>query len=242
MLKITIKYILFSVLSCISLPIWGISYDFYSQTVSLYKFNNVVTQNRMRALSERSHYELYAGIWWDDDQRTGKKEAFTDAQISPLVGIQSKLFGNNWMYSRAFAEGRQINRLGPFPDDRKMQSYDVRVGFIGYGLQEYQNIFVENYYAFFYTRLYGDRLILQGWSKQGIKFGRLSFFNELMIDTFDFTRDSDASFDARPGIRFEYRLSNFTLQLLHQWIYHFSNIRFSGRNEQRSTLVIAFQI
>lgn len=218
----------------------GVELDFFSQTVNLKKFQNIVTQNRLRVLESKENLDLYLGLWWDDDQRTNKKEAYTDSQFSPLVGIQSKLLGNSWMYSRAFFEGRQVNRLGDFPDDRARATYDLRAGLLGYGFKNWDAFFFENYYAFFYTRLYGERFILQGWSKQGLRFfEHFDLFNEFLVDTFDLTRDTDSTFDLRPGLRVEYRMKNFTVQLLHQWIHHFSNIKFSGRNEQRSTLVLA---
>lgn len=221
----------------------GVDLDFFSQTVHLKKFNNIVTQNRLRLLQRNTQYDFFAGIWWDDDQRTNKKEAYTDSQFTPLLGVQSQIFGNNWMYSRLFLEGRQVNRLGSFPDDRPRATYDVRTGVVGYGLQNLNVFFFENYYAFFYTRLYGERFIFQGWSKQGIRIlNHFDFFNEFLADTFDLTRDTDSTFDARPGVRFEYRMKGLTIQILHQWIYHFSNIKFSGRSEQRSTLVLAAEI
>ena len=221
----------------------GVSLDFFSQTVHLEKFNNIVTQSRLRLLQKHTQFDLYAGIWWDDDQRTNKKEAYTDSQFTPLVGVQSQIYGNAWMYSRLFLEGRQVNRLGDFPDDRPRATYDVRGGLIGYGFKSWDALFFENYYAFFYTRLYGERFIFQGWSKQGVRvLNHLDFFNEFLGDTFDLTRDTDSTFDARPGVRLEYRMSGFTVQLLHQWIYHFSNLEFSGRSEQRSTLVLAAEV
>jgi len=228
----------------ISFPLaHGVELDFFSQTVHLKKFNNIVTQNRFRVLQNNSQYDLYAGIWWDEDQRTNDREAFTDSQFSPLIGVQSRVYGNEWIYSRLFLEGRQINRLGDFPDDRERATYDIRAGLIGSGLKSWDLFFFENYYAFFYTRLYGERFIFQGWSKQGMRFlNHFDVFNEFLGDTFDLTRDTDSTFDARPGIRLEYRMSGLTIQLLHQWIYHFSNIELSGRSEQRSTLVIAAEI
>jgi len=122
-------------------------------------------------------------------------------------------------------------------------TYDVRGGLVGYGYQSWNSFFFENYYAFFYTRLYGERFIFQGWSKKGIRvLNHLDLFNEFLADTFDLTRDTDSTFDARPGVRLEYRMKGAVIQLLHQWIYHFSNIKFSGRSEQRSTLVLAAEI
>lgn len=236
--------VIFTLLTIPALGATTWNYEVYSQTVFLKKFDNVVTQNRVIALNSFEDFQFYGGLWWEGDQKTGPKEAFTDSQLSPLAGIQSRLVGSDWLYSRLFFEGRFVHRTTSFPDDRERSAYEVRAGALGYGLWESEKkLFLENYYALFYTRLYGDRLIFQGWSKQGARIGKhFDIFNEVFVDTFDLTRDSDASFDLRPGLRASWRFSQGTVQLMHQWLHHFSNLEFSGRNEQRTTLVFGLYL
>lgn len=216
--------------------------EFYSQNVYLHKYKNMVSQNLLTLAKDLGELETYGGLWFEHDDKTDAKESYVDAQVSPLLGLRSKVFGNEWMYSRAFTEGRLVHRTKPFPDDRVRTTYEARAGIVGYGLKLWDSpFFLENYYSLFYTRLYGDRIIFQGWARQGLRFFKhWEILNEFFVDTFDFTRDSDATYDLRPGVRFRYDFKGGSLQLIHQRLHHFSNLSFSGRNESRTTLVIGY--
>jgi len=216
--------------------------EFYSQNVYLHKYKNLVTQNLLTISKDAGVLETYGGVWFEHDDKTDAKESYVDAQISPLVGLRSKVFGNEWMYSRIFAETRLVHRTKPFPDERARTTYEARGGVVGYGLKLWDSpFFLENYYSLFYTRLYGDRIIFQGWARQGLRFLKhFEVLNEFFVDTFDLTRDSDATYDLRPGIRFRYDFKGGSFQLIHQRLHHFSNLSFSGRNESRSTAVLGY--
>ena len=215
--------------------------DFYSQTVYLHKFENLITQNRLNFIEEKWHYEPYAGIFWDSDQKTDEDEAFTDAQISPYLGVRTKVWGNEWMYSRLFSELRLVHRTKSFPDDRARTTYEGRIGLYGHALKPMLSPgFLENYYAIFYSKIYGGKLIFQGWARQGLRFRKFDLFNEIFGDTFDQTRDRQGTLDLRPGLRYNIDFKGGGIQLIYQWIHHFTNLEFAGRNESRSTLVIGY--
>lgn len=236
------SYVKILILSILFIPTLGYSWrgEIYSQTTYLHKYKNPISQNKISFLNECFKHECYVGAWLDFDEKTGPKNVYTDSQFSPLAGIQSSIFGNEWLYSRYFLEGRYVQRLEAFTDDRVKQTYDLRAGFLGYGLKKFNgDLFLENYYALFFTRLYNEKIILQGWSKQGIRlFDHFDLYNEIFGDTFDQTRDRHGTLDLRPGVRAVWGFKGGTVQLLHQWLYHFTNLEFAGRSEERSTLVV----
>lgn len=217
------------------------AHEFYSQTVYLHKFDNPITQNRLLLVKPWQKVEIFGGGWLDYDQKTDSDEAYTDAQFSPMAGARSLVLGPNWLLSRAFAEARYVYRIKSFPDERPKETYDFRVGLMGYGFQDFSPLFLEHYYALFYTRLYGERVIFQGWTKEGFRFFKnWDVFNEFFVDTFDLTRDNDPTFDLRPGARYTYFFHGGSAQLVHQFLYHFTNLEFSGRSEQRTALIFGF--
>lgn len=213
--------------------------ELYSQTVYLHRFGNPITQNRLIVVRDHgSYWQPYTGLWLDHDNKTNGSEAYTDAQIAPLLGVQTVTFGPSWLMSRGFTEARLVHRTKSFPDNRDRTTYEFRSGLLGYGLYDLKPIFLEQYYALFYTRLYGSRIIAQGWFRQGYQFWKyFDFFNEVFFDTFDQTRGRDGTLDLRPGVRLIWKMESGTMQLLHQRLHHFTNLNFSGRNESRSTLV-----
>lgn len=212
------------------------THEFFNQTVNLSKYKNIVNQGFYHYNQDK----LYGGFYFDFDQKTGEKVVYTDSQVSPLLGIKSDLFFQKYLPSRAFSEGRLVFRTTDFSDGRDKNSWDLRFGLLGYDMISKPYFFLEHYYTLMYTRLYNDRLIFQGWSKQGFHLTTmLDLFNEVFYDTFDLTRDNDGTFDLRPGLRASIKKENLTFQLLHQYVYHFSNLAFSGRDEHRTTLVIA---
>ena len=218
------------------------SKEIFSQSVYLHRFGNPVTQNRVIVAKESQRFDVYLGAWFEHDSKSNADVTYTDSQISPLVGIRSRSLGNEWMFSRFFAETRLVHRTRSFFDDRARTTYEVRGGLLGYGMKLWNDtFFLENYYSAFYTRLYNDRFIFQGWARQGLRFVKhLEFFNEFFLDTFDLTRDTDSSFDLRPGVRLRYDFAGGGIQLIHQRIHHFSNLEFSGRNESRTSLVVGY--
>lgn len=218
------------------------SKEIFSQSVYLHRFGNPVTQNRVIVANERENFDTYFGAWFEHDRKSDAEVTYTDSQISPLLGIRTRAFGNEWMFTRAFAEARLVHRTRSFFDDRERTTYEARGGLLGYGLKVWKDFyFIENYYSAFYTRLYNDRMIFQGWARQGLRFfGHFEVLNEVFVDTFDFTRDSDSTFDLRPGVRLRWDFSGGGIQLLHQRLHHFSNLEFSGRNESRTSLVFGF--
>lgn len=213
--------------------------EIYSQTVYLHKFKNPITQNKLTLTKTLQLVDIYGGFWVDHDRKTNGNEGFTDAQVSPLLGVRSKSVGNEWMYSRIFLEGRFVHRTKSFPDERIRNTYEARGGLLGYGFKEFpSHFFVENYYAAFFSRLYGEKFIVQGWARQGYRFYKhFDLFNEIFADTFDQTRDRDGTLDLRPGARLIWNFSIGSVQLIHQQLYHFANTAFAGRSEGRSTLV-----
>lgn len=220
---------------------FSIEGDFYSQTIYLHKYKNPITQNKAILKQKTSSFEFYVGAFIDHDRKTGADEVYTDAQISPLVGIQSNVLDWKILYNRFFLESRYIHRTKSFTDDRPKEEYEIRFGLIGHRLLPINEFFfVENYYAYFFTRMYDERFIFQGWARQGLRLGFFDVFSEVFWDTFDQTRGRDGTLDWRPGARVNYTYKSFHTQLIHQWLHHFSNLDFSGRNEHRTTLVLSY--
>lgn len=226
------------VLSAVARAQW--STDLFVQSVHLHKFDNTIMQGFVHVKHPWKNIEPYAGVWFDQDTKTGKKEAYTDAQVSPVVGVKTQLFGASFVPSRAFSELRFVQRTVTFPDERAHSDWEARVGLLGYDfITPKAPFFFEHYYALFYTRLYDDRVILQGWTRQGIRqWEHADIFNEILVDTFDQSRGRDATIDWRPGVRVLGVVGQLNVQLLHQYLHHFSNLAFAGRSEQRTTLVL----
>lgn len=214
--------------------------ELFMQTVHLHKFHDTIAQGFVHTGKDVGQLRVYGGVWFDQDTKTGRKEAFTDAQISPLAGVRSQLFFEKWLPSRAFGEFRFVQRTVNFPDKRTHQDWEARAGFLGYDFVSFNSpFFLEHYYALFYTRIYGGRILLQGWQRQGLRFWEhFDVFNDVMVDTFDQTRGRDGTLDLRPGVRLFWRGQVTSVQLLHQYVHHFANIAFAGRNEHRTTLVL----
>ncbi|MGE3609123.1 MAG: hypothetical protein AB7I27_06010 [Bacteriovoracaceae bacterium] len=221
---------------------YALNSEFFSQTVYLQKFKDTITQNKLILFQDREQIEIFGGVYYDDDTKTNAKRAFTDAQVSPLSGLRSKAFGPNWLMSRLSFEGRLVHRTKSFPDDRARTTYELRPGVMGYGLKEFgSGIFLENYYAVFYSQLYGEKIITQGWGRQGFRLmGSFDLFHEVFFDTFDQTRKRQGTLDLRPGVRLFKNFAGGSIQLLHQRLHHMTNLEFAGRNESRTTLVIGY--
>jgi hypothetical protein len=161
---------------------------------------------------------------------------------SIIIGAKTNPYGQDIVPTRLFVEFRAVMRTEEFPDGRQRFTGEARAGLLGYDKLNFTSfVFIEHYYALFYTHLYNSRVIFQGWSKQGINYKSFDVFNEFFADTFDFTRGQDATVDLRPGVRWSLRGEMYTLQLMHQYLYHFSNLNFAGRNEHRSTMVLGLQ-
>ncbi|HLW56093.1 MAG TPA: hypothetical protein VKY27_01835 [Bacteriovoracaceae bacterium] len=224
----------------LSTNVYSYEVDIYSQTIYLHKYNNPITQNKVSLKKRIANLEYYVGAFIDHDKKTDADEVYTDAQVSPLLGVQSPILNWKILYNRFFLETRYIHRTKSFTDDRPKEEYEVRFGLMGHRLLVLkEHLMLENYYAYFYSRMYDERFIFQGWSRQGLRVKNFDIFSEIFWDTFDQTRSQDATFDWRPGLRFHYTYKNVHVQLIHQWLHHFSNLDFAGRNEQRSTLVLA---
>lgn len=229
------------ILLLISSSVYAWEGEIYSQSIYLHKYSNPITQNKVSLNKKTTLFDYYVGAFIDHDKKTNGEEVYTDAQISPLVGIQSKIFNWKILYNRFFLESRYIHRTKSFTDDRPKEEYEVRLGLMGHRLLDFKNnFFIENYYAYFFTRMYDERFIFQGWARQGARYNYLDIFSEVFWDTFDQTRGRDGTLDWRPGLRLHHTIKNFHVQLIHQWLHHFSNLNFSGRNEHRTTLVMAY--
>lgn len=214
----------------------------FMQAVHLHKFDNTIVQGFVHTQREHSWGIPYVGVWFDQDQKTPGGGVFTDSQVSPLVGLKTNIYAQNILPTRLFVEFRAVVRTEDFPDERQRFTGEARTGLLGYDKLNLKSfLFLEHYYALFYTHLYNSRVIFQGWSKQGVSYHSWDLFNEFFIDTFDFTRDQDATVDLRPGIRWSLRREKYTLQLMHQYLYHFANLNFAGRTEHRSTVVLGLQ-
>lgn len=229
-------------LGIFSVNAYALEGEMYSQTVYLHKFKNPINQTKLQLNKKYSNFDLYGGLWLDHDKKTNATEGFTDAQIAPLVGIRSFVFGPDWLLSRVFFESRFVHRTKSFTDERIKNTYEARGGIMAYGLKQFNNpIFLETYYSAFFTRLYGEKFIVQGWTRQGLRyFNFFDVFNEIFVDSFDQTRDTDGTLDLRPGIRLFHQFQHGSVQLLNQHIYHFSNTAYAGRSEFRTTLVFGF--
>ncbi len=214
----------------------------FMQGVHLHKFDNTILQGFVHTQRVHSWGVPYVGVWFDQDQKTAGRGVFTDSQVAPLIGLKSKVYAQDILPTRVFAELRAVVRTEAFPDNRQRFTGEARGGLLGYDkFNPTSYFFLEHYYSLFYTHLYNSRVIFQGWSKQGFNYGSWDLFNEVFADTFDFTRGQDATVDLRPGVRWSLRGEKFTLQLMHQYLHHFSNLNFAGRSEQRSTLVLGLQ-
>jgi hypothetical protein len=210
----------------------------FVQSVHLHKFNNTIIQGFVHTQRDHSWGTPYVGVWFDQDQKTAGDGVFTDSQVAPLVGVKSNLYFFDILPTKFFFETRAVIRTEDFPDGRDRSAVELRPGLLGYDRIEFKSaFFLEHYYALFYTHLYSGRVIFQGWSKQGFSYMSFDLFNEVFADTFDFTRGQDATVDLRPGIRWTYRFKTSTFQLIHQQLYHFSNLAFAGRNEARSSVI-----
>lgn len=212
----------------------------FFQVVHLHKFDDTILQGFVHTGKDVGPVRVYGGVWIDQDTKTGKKEAYTDAQVSPLLGAKGPLWLKNILPSRAFTELRYVQRTVTFPDERPHSDWEARAGLLGYDFVPFKSpFFLEHYYALFYSRMYDDRLLLQGWTRQGLRFAEhFDVFNEFLADTFDQSRGQDATVDLRPGVRLHWRQGTFSAAVLHQYIHHFSNLAFAGRSEQRTTLVV----
>lgn len=214
----------------------------FMQGVHLHKFDNTILQGFVHAQREHSWGTPYVGVWFDQDQKTSAQGVFTDSQASPLIGVKTKPYVQDVLPTMLFVEFRAVMRTEDFPDGRERFTGEARAGLLSYDkLNLTSFVFLEHYYALFYTHLYNSRVIFQGWNKQGINYKSFDLFNEVFADTFDFTRGQDATVDLRPGLRWSLRGDKFSLQLMHQYLYHFSNLSFAGRNEHRSTVVLGVQ-
>lgn len=229
-----LKFILLHVLLLGAFQVQAnIQVSFYGQSVHLARYENIITQGFLRLDNQKQGFDLYAGIYYDNDTSSDEKITYTDKQASPFLGIQSKLILKT---SRFYAEVRDVNRLGEFPDDREINTYELRPGLLGYNRTFYSNFFTEWYYNLFYSKLYDEKFIFQGWHKNGIKLGWLHFFNEILADSFDFTKQEQFTVDARPGLRMEYQSNKILIQLMSQYLIPIDH---SGRQKEiRSTLVL----
>jgi hypothetical protein len=211
----------------------------FIQSVHLHKFDNTIIQGFVHTQKEFTWGTPYVGMWIDQDKKTAADGVFTDSQVAPLIGIKSHLYFVNILPTKFFIETRAVLRTEEFPDGRDRGAIELRPGLLGYDKIDFKSaFFLEHYYALFYTQLYDSRIIFQGWSKQGLSYKSFDLFNEVFADTFDFTRGQDATVDLRPGIRWTYRFQEFAFQLIHQQLYHFSNLAFAGRSEARSSAII----
>jgi hypothetical protein len=211
----------------------GLSY--YHQMVHLGNSGNTISQGLFRVNFQSDYYRLYAGLYLDTDTQSNNDITFTDQQVSPLVGIESKVK----IYSRLYAEVRDINRVGEFPDNRASQTDELRFGAIGYNYEIYNSlIFTEWYYNVFFSHLYDDKFIIQFWHKHGFSYGNLSLFNELLVDSFDLTSDASSVKDFRPGLRYKYSgNSHYSIQFL---IQHTIPIDEKDRKQETRGSLIAF--
>jgi hypothetical protein len=237
------KFVLFFILffhSNTTLAHWQT--ESFTQAVHLHKFDNTIVQGFVKTQRVHSWGAPYVGVWFDQDQKSASQGVFTDSQVSPLLGFKTNSYAEDILPSNFFVEFRAVLRTEVFPDQRQRFTGEGRGGILGYDkFNPNSYFFLEHYYALFYTHLYNSRVIFQGWSKQGFSVGSWDVFNELFADSFDFTRGQDATLDLRPGVRWSLRGEKFTLQLMHQYLHHFSNLNFAGRSEQRSTLVLGMQ-
>ena len=226
MIKIILAVLLFT-----SVAHGKLTTSFYHQSVYLEKYTDLINQGQFKVLKSHEHYDLYLGLNYDFDNKSDKTVTYTDQQINPLIGMQSKVY---W-YSKLFSEYRGVYRQGEFFDDRTKTTNDLRVGVLGYNKINYDKAFQEFYYVIFYSSLYNDQVILQGWHKHGLMLNGFDLFNELYVDSFDITKSRQFTTDLRPGVRFSKRFSQSSIQLLFQRLIPIDQ---SGRsNESRATLV-----
>lgn len=205
----------------------------YHQSVNIPKYENVISQGFLRLDYQEESYDIYGALYYDTDTQSDKDQTYTDKQISPALGIQSKILVFN---SRVYGEIRDVNRQGKFSDERSNKDSEARFGAIGYDMKSYSSLFTEWYYNLFYSKLYDDQIILQAWHKHGFTYKYFSVFNEILIDSFDLTKQEQSTVDTRPGLRLQLKTNSYLIQLLTQYLIPIDN---SGRdNEIRSTLVL----
>lgn len=216
--------------------------DYYGQNVWLGNASNLIVQHRVLLGKEFSWLRPYAGLLLDEDGQTDSQRAFTDSQVAALVGVQTPLFFYPTFPLRAFVETRYVNRLGSFPDARKKQDWEGRFGVLGSGRYDFDhNLFLAHYFAVFYTRLYGERVISEGWWRQGYKLSSwASAFHELYVDSYDLQYDRELSFDSRPGVAATFTLENgLYIESSFQYIRHWNEVSVRGKDDWRVNLIFA---
>ena len=240
-LFVTFNIIFFSTFNLASGNSGSPRVSLYAQDVYLEKYENNIFQGILRIDFFQDNFDYYVGLYYDDDTKSNGQITYTDQQISPLIGIQSKLLFPSFP-TRLFIEARDVNRIGSFPDNRAQQDNEVRIGSLGYNFTNFgkTNFFNEYYYALFYSHLYDQKILVQGWDKIGYRLSsdyyHLDLFNELLGDSFDLTKQEQMTADFRPGMRLQMVKRHLNVQLLLQ---HLIPIDESGRpNENRATLVL----
>jgi hypothetical protein len=216
--------------------------DYFSQTIYLEESQNLLTQQRILWGGEVSTLRPYLGLALEKDSKTNSSAAFIDSQLTPLVGVQSELFFYPKFPLRFFSEVKRLYRLGDFPDQRKDEDWDLRFGGLGSGEYDFKEFFLSHYFSLYFTHLYSDRFIAEGWSRQGKKLDEvLSVFHELHWDSYDLEYDRDVSVDSRPGVKGVWHPFDpaITLEALGQYVYRWTNYKGSDRDEWRATLVFA---
>lgn len=209
------------------------SIEWFHQSVNLARYANNISQGFLRAINKNKWGESYIGVAYDLDNKSNDLVTYTDKQVSPILGHQSKVLFQSF---RTYFEVRDVNRLGGFPDNRASQDNELRFGSLGYDIKHSSLFFNEWYFNFFYSQLYDHKSIFQGWNKTGLRWKQWDIFNEILVDSFDFTKQEQFTVDARPGIRFQKRYNQVTIQIFTQKVIPIDH---SGRQQEtRSTLVL----
>ncbi len=213
--------------------------DFYSQNVYFGSNSNIINQSLIKLVHNKYNLqaEPYIAFYADTDSQTNDKIAYTDKQFTTILGVQSKTLFKSFP-TRLFLQNGSVRRLGPRPSINPEYDNDFRFGAIGYNLLQSDDWFNEYYYAILYTSMYDSKVIFQAWDKVGLSLKNIDYFLELNTDSFNLTTDGESTLDLRPGIRKDFKIKNFKVSNVLNYINPINNE--NQLHEFRFNLILSY--
>ena len=213
--------------------------DVYSQNVYFNQADNFISQTSIKYVRPIKNFETYLGVYIDTDTKSGSSEIYTDKQVSPFFGLQSKLLSRTIPF-RFFGQIYSVNRLAPLPKSRTKHLTEYRVGALAYDLIETKNLFHEYYGAIIYSHIYEQKVIYQGWYKLGKNIEKtFDAFLELNLDSFNLNQNEESTLDFRPGLRKDFKFKNSKLSLIGNYLLPINNE--NQEQEFRASIIFSSQ-